>query len=79
MELFGVAWHDTREAMQGFVDRYGITFPTIVDEDDSVFNRFGFFYQPAWAFVNDDGTVEALFEGLSQQEVRAHFDRLVAS
>ena len=79
MELIGVAWHDTREAMQRFVDEHGITFPTIVDDDESVFKRFGFFYQPAWAFVNDDGTVKTRFEELSEEDLRSELDGLIAS
>lgn len=79
MELISVTWHDTRQAMQAFVDRHGITFPTIVDEDDAVFNRFGFFYQPAWAFVNDDGRIKTLRQELSEQQLRTELDRLVTT
>lgn len=74
-----MAWHDTREAMQAFVDRYGIRMPTAVDEDDQLFGRFGFFYQPAWVFVNDDGTVEALRQSFSTDDLRSKIDALLAS
>jgi peroxiredoxin len=61
IQFLGVAWQDTREAMQAFVDQYGLRMPTAVDEDGSLFARFGFSYQPAWAFVNDDGKVKLVF------------------
>jgi peroxiredoxin len=61
VQFLGIAWQDTREAMQEFVDKYGLRMPTAVDEDGSLFGRFGFSYQPAWAFVNDDGNVKRIF------------------
>lgn len=75
VRFLGVAWQDTREAMQAYVDRYGLRMPTAVDEDGSLFARFGFTYQPAWAFVNQDGTVKtipgALEGGALEEEIRA--------
>jgi hypothetical protein len=78
VEFLGVAWHDTRAAMQDFVDRYGIRMPTAVDETDQIFTRFGFAYQPAWAFVSADGTVQTVFGALGQDGMRAELDALVA-
>ena len=75
VQFLGIAWQDTREAMQAFVDQYGLRMPTAVDEDGSLFGRFGFSYQPAWAFVNDDGKVKQVFGELGtdgiEQEIRA--------
>jgi peroxiredoxin len=66
VRFLGVAWQDTREAMQAFVDRYGIRMPTAVDEDGSLFASFGFTYQPAWVFVNDGGQVRTYFGALGE-------------
>lgn len=63
--------------MQAFVDQYGLRMPTAVDETDEIFTRFGFSYQPAWAFVDDDGTVETYFGALEPSEVNARIDALV--
>ncbi len=73
-----MAWHDTRENMLAFVERYGLSFEHAVDETDEIFGRFGFFYQPAWAFVNDDGTVESQFGALTPESLRRRLDRLVS-
>ena len=43
--------------MQSFVDRHGLTFPNLNDDDGVVFERFGVPGQPAWVFVAADGTV----------------------
>ena len=72
-----MAWHDTREAMQDFVDRHGVRMPTAVDETDQIFGRFGFAYQPAWAFVSADGTVTTVFGGLGLDGIRAELDALL--
>lgn len=63
--------------MQGFVDRYGIRMPTAIDETDQIFASFGFSYQPAWAFVDDDGTVETHFGALEPEELQARIDALI--
>ena len=74
-----MAWHDTREAMQAFVDRYGIRMPTAVDEDDQLFGRFGLFYQPSWVFMNDDGEFEALRQEIGAEGLRQRIEGLLAS
>lgn len=65
--------------MQAFVDRYGLRMPTAVDETERIFTRFGFFYQPAWAFVDEDGSVKTLFQELGVDGLRAEVEALIAS
>jgi hypothetical protein len=77
VRFLGVAWNDTREAMQEFVGRYGLRMPTAVDEDGSLFARFGFAYQPAWAFVNDDGSVKTIPGELGQDALEDEIRALV--
>lgn len=44
--------------MREFVDRYGLgDMPQAVDEDGTLWGRFGVTYQPAWVFIDDDGSV----------------------
>jgi len=63
--------------MQAFVDRYGIQMPTAIDETDEIFSSFGFSYQPAWAFVDDDGTVKTHFGALDGAALQAEIDALL--
>lgn len=74
-----MAWHDTREAMQAFVDQYGLRMPTAVDETDQLFARFGFFYQPSWVFMDEDGTFEALREEIGADGLRSRIEDLLAT
>lgn len=74
-----MAWHDTRQAMLAFVDRYGLDFEHGVDETDAIFGGFGFFYQPGWAFVNDDGAVQTHSGALTPESLRERLDGLISA
>lgn len=69
----GIAAHDSDERMHGFVDEFGLeSMLTVVDDDGSLWGRYGIQYQPAWVFVAPDGQVDivagALFgDGLVQR------------
>ncbi|MGK2930036.1 MAG: hypothetical protein ACSLFO_10720 [Acidimicrobiales bacterium] len=66
--------------MQSFIDRHGLgDFDHLVDDDGSLWQRFDIASQPAWAFVNDDGTVKRLVGALGEDGLRAEIDRLVAA
>jgi peroxiredoxin len=56
-----VAWTGSQGEYQEFIDRHGLTFPQISDDQADVFGRFGIPAQPAIAIVSPDGEVETLF------------------
>jgi hypothetical protein len=56
--IFGVAWNGSEQSMQEFVDKHQLTFPNIKDDDGLVFAQFDVAYQPAWVFIQQDGTSE---------------------
>ena len=57
MQFVGVAWYGDDSSFQGFVDKYGLTFPQINDNPGDVFTRFGVPYQPAMAVIDKTGVV----------------------
>ena len=65
--------------MQGFVDAFSIGFPQAVSEDGSLWVRFGVPYQPAWVFVNDDGTSQVVHGAIPEEELEGMLDRLIAA
>ena len=79
VEFLGIAWNDTREAMQEFVDRHGLRMPTAVDETGELFGSFGFFYQPSWVFFEEGGDFTALRQELGVEGLRAEIDKLIAA
>lgn len=61
----GMAGHDTDEAHRAFVDEHGLdAMLHVVDEDGSLWSQYGVNYQPAWVFVDEDGTTEVVAGGL---------------
>jgi hypothetical protein len=53
-----VAWNGSEESMQEFVTKHQLTFANIKDNDGLVFAQFDVAYQPAWVFIQQDGTSE---------------------
>ena len=78
MRFVGVAWTGNDESFQGFVDKHGLTFPTISDDAAVVFDRFAVPYQPAMAFVGADGSVEVEIGAVSPDELAARIAALTA-
>jgi hypothetical protein len=74
-----VAGNDTAQAMQAFVDTYGLGFPQAVSEDGSLWDHFGVAYQPAWVFVDDDGTSVVVPSELPADQLASTLDDLIAS
>ena len=73
----GVPGRDSDAAHQGFVDEHDLDDLThVVDEDGSLWARFGINYQPAWVFVDEDGTSRVVAGGL-YEDLGAHVQELV--
>ena len=56
VQIIGVAWNGTEQSMQEFIDKHQLTFANINDNDGLIFAKFEVPYQPAWVFVQEDGT-----------------------
>lgn len=65
--------------MQRFVDEFGLEFPQGVSEDGTLWASFGVAYQPAWVFVNDDGSSTVVPKSLEPAELRRMLDDLLAA
>lgn len=63
--------------MVDFVKKYDLPFPNGADLDLSVWKKFGVRGQPAWVFIEPDGTGK-LFYRPNDATVRAQLDSLAA-
>lgn len=62
--------------MQQFVEALGVgEFPHVNDVDGTVWRDYGISYQPSFAFVAADGSIET-FGALDQSEIQDAIDRL---
>jgi thiol-disulfide isomerase/thioredoxin len=75
----GVGAEDKAPAMKDFVARYNTgSFTNIADTNGAVWARFGITYQPGYAFVSPQGTVEIVKVPLDDGELAAKVDQLAA-
>ena len=76
--VVGIAWFGSNADMQGFVDRYHLTFATAVDGDGTLYAFFGVPAQPAWIFVDRAGLPHTHLGPLEPGELTAELDKLAA-
>lgn len=67
--------------MRDFVARHDLpdSMPQVIDADGRLWARFGVSYQPAWAFVDDDGQVDVHAGPLYGDGLVQRVEALVAS
>jgi len=54
---------DDPDAVPGFLEEFGLTFPVVFDEKGNVAKTYNVFGQPASVFVNPNGVVHEVFYG----------------
>ena len=65
--------------MEEFVARHGLEgTPQAVDEDGTLWARYGVSYQPAWVFIDEDGDVEVHAGGLYGDAIGEAIEALLA-
>lgn len=80
VQFIGVSGRDELASMQAFVDDLGVgAFEHIADIDGDVWQRFGITGQPAFVFVNDDGTLDPHLGALGLDGIEARVEGLLAS
>jgi hypothetical protein len=78
ISFIGMAGRDDPALMPGFVDRYGLDgVPHTIDHDGSLWARLGIAYQPAWIFVNHDGSVQVVPGSIEADELVATLQDLI--
>ena len=72
VSFVGISTRADVAAMQGFVSKYNLNFTNINDADGSIWARFNVPWQPAYVFLNANGTssfVNNPTSAMSQQEL----------
>lgn len=78
IQLIGMAGLDTPDAMQAFVQKYGLQdMPQAVSEDGSLWEMFGVPAQPAWVLIDDSGQADAYLGPQAEDRLEALFDGLI--
>lgn len=80
VSVVGVSSRDSLAPMRRFVDNNGVSaFPHIPDLDGDIWESFGVSSQPAFAFVNDDGTVEIVIGAMGEAGLTERMTALAAA
>jgi thiol-disulfide isomerase/thioredoxin len=70
--LVGIPGRADVASSQEFLGDYGVEgFAHLYDEDGSIWQAFGVAYQPAFALVNDDGSIETIPGSLGEDGILA--------
>ena len=78
--IIGVASRDTIEQIEAFVADTGVdTFPHAADIDGDVWEHYGISSQPAFVFINDDGTFDIRLGSLGEDGLTERVEQLLAS
>ena len=65
--------------MQDFVARHQLgEVDHLVDGDGTLWERFGVITQPAWVFIDDDGSVRRVQGSLDEDGLRAQLEELAS-
>jgi hypothetical protein len=80
VQIIGVPGRGELDAMQEFVDDTGTGSIThVADLDGDVWSAFGVYGQPAYAFIDDSGTVEIFIGGMGGDALAEWIDELLAA
>lgn len=77
--MVGVAGRDDLPAVQAFIDDRAVDgFPHIIDETGEIWAGFDVRSQPAFVFIDDDGTIADGTGSLSEEGIAERLDALIA-
>lgn len=80
VQVVGVAGRGDLHDMRDFIGDTGTSgFTHVADLDGGVWNAFGIFAQPAFAFIDDTGEIETFIGGLPADDLADRIERLLAS
>jgi hypothetical protein len=71
VQVVGVAWNGSNDDYAKFIERHQLSFVNLDDSSGDIYRRYEIPYQPAWVFVNTDGSVNTRRGSLSQSDVEA--------
>ena len=75
----GIAGRGDLDEMVAFVDDGGVGgFDHVVDADGALWQAYGVATQPAWAFVDDGGSLTTALGGLGEEGLTERVEALLA-
>ena len=79
MLFIGIAGQDSEAAIAEFVTDFGLDgFEHIADDSAAIWNAFGVNAQPAYIFINDDGTIARQIGAMDDEQFMAALTQLTS-
>ena len=63
--------------MIDFIDRHGLSFPSMDDRTGAVFARYGVPFQPAWVFIDGSGERTRVQGSLDAESLIPYVEQIV--
>ncbi len=80
MAFIGVAGRDDTGPMASFVSDYDVgAFPHIADVSGEIWERYGVLGQPAFVFIDDDGSDDVYLGALGADGLTGRVDALLST
>ena len=78
--VLGVAGRDELSAMEAFVEDLGVgAFPHVANDDLDIWARYEVRSQPAFVFIDGDGTFETVISAMGESSLSSMIDELLAA
>lgn len=78
--VVGISGRDELSAMEAFVADLGVgAFPHVANEDLEIWFEYEVRSQPAFVFINDDGSFETIIGAMGESGLVSMIDELLAT
>ena len=78
--VIGVAGRDDVSAMEAFVSDLGVgAFPHVANEDLDIWSTYEVRSQPAFVFIDDDGSFVTVIGAMGESGLTSRIDELLAT
>ncbi|MBT4522805.1 MAG: TlpA family protein disulfide reductase [Halieaceae bacterium] len=80
VSFVGVAVNDTESKAREFIEKYGLTFPSGLDDSGEIKDAFGVYGMPTTYFIDGNGMISYLHPGGVTERLMEHeIDKLLAT
>jgi peroxiredoxin len=66
--VLSVSVQESNTAVEEFVDRYGLSYPFLLDTNGTTSLDYNVYTTPTTYFVNSDGVISAILPGIMSQQ-----------
>lgn len=78
LEILAVNVGESNLKVQSYIDRKGLTFPVLIDNNKSVINAFHINPLPTTILINSEGKIEKIITGeMSEESIKQYMEQIL--